>query len=78
MTPNICPSNSSDCNPLDNYVWGAVDRKTNKTQRDTKDKLKAKITAPLINLNKEIVRKACRRFQCHREAVIEANDDFFE
>ena len=32
--------------------------------------------AALTNLNKLIVGKACKRFQSHLEAVVEANGDF--
>ena len=45
---------------------------------NTKDKLKAKVMAVFTNLNKETVGKARKRLQSHLEAVVEANDDFFE
>ena len=76
--PNIWSPKFSGCNVLDYHVWGAVERKTNKTLFITKDELKAKITATLTNLMTETIEKACRRFQSLPEAMAEANGDFFE
>ena len=78
ITPNMWPPNSPDCNPLDYYVWGAVERETNKTPCNTQEELEARITAAFSNLNKEMVGKACKRFQSRLEAVVKANGNFFE
>lgn len=78
ITPDMWPPNSPDCNPLDYYVWGAVERETNKTPCKTKDELKARIMATFNNLNKETVQKSCSRFRSRLEAVVEANGDFIE
>ena len=75
---NMWPPNSLDCNPLDYYVWDAVERETNKTPCNTKDELTARIITTLINLNQDTVGKACNRFRSHLKAVVEANGDFFE
>ena len=63
---------------LDYYVWGTVERETNKTPCNAKDGLTARMTGAFTNLKKETVRKACRRFQSHLKTMIEANGDFFE
>ena len=52
-----------------------VEGETNKNLCNSKDELKEKIMAAFI---KKTVGKACRRFQSHLEAVVEANGDFFE
>ena len=74
---NIWLPNSPDCNHLYFYVLDVVERETNKTLCNTKDKLKARITALFTNLNKEIIGKSCRRFQSCLEAIVEANHNFF-
>ena len=59
-------------------MWGgAVERAIKKTLCTTKDELKAKITAAFTNLNKETVRKACRWFQSHLEAMVEGTPPGF-
>ena len=60
------------------YVWGTVERETNESSYNTKGELKARITVVFTNLNREIVRKAWRRFRSCLEAKTEANDEFFE
>ena len=77
ITPNMLSHNSSDCNPLNYYVRGAVEWETNKTPCCTKDELKAKIMAEFNNFNQETIRKACRTFQICLEAMVETNGDFF-
>ena len=42
-----------DCNPLDHYVCGTVERETNKTLSNTEDELKASITETFTYLNKK-------------------------
>ena len=78
ITPNIWPPNLPDWNPLDYYVWGEVEGETNKTLSNTLDKLKARTTAAIFNLNKETVGNACRKFRNRQEAVEEVNGDVFE
>ena len=63
VTPNTCLPNSLDFKLPDYHLLRTVERETNKTPCNTKDELKAKITATFTNFNKEAVRKACRRFQ---------------
>ncbi|QQP54616.1 Uncharacterized protein FKW44_007504 [Caligus rogercresseyi] len=40
-SPNIWPPNSPDCNPCDFYLWGAVERGTNRTACNAMAELKA-------------------------------------
>ena len=54
-----------------------VSKKTNKTPCNTKEELKAMITATFSNLNEERVGTAWRRFRSRLEAVFETNTDFF-
>uniref|UniRef100_A0A0L8IF21 Uncharacterized protein n=1 Tax=Octopus bimaculoides TaxID=37653 RepID=A0A0L8IF21_OCTBM len=69
ITPNIWPPNSPDCNSLHCYVWGAVERDTNKTPCNTKNELKARIMAAFTKLNTETVQKSWR-FQSRLEAIL--------
>ena len=76
--PNIYPSTSLHCDPLDYYVRGAVEGETNKTLYNTKDYLKAKIMATFTNLNQENIGKGCRKCWSRLAPVMEANSDFFK
>ena len=60
------------------FVSDTVERATMKTLCNTKDELKARIMADFTNLNKENVRKACRKFRSRLEAVVEANNNLVE
>ena len=76
--PDIWPPSSPDCNPLDFFVWGAVDRETNKSSCSTKNELKARITRAFGGLSRETVTKACGRFRRRLEAVVDAGGGFIE
>ena len=76
--PNIWLPKPLKGNLLDYSVRNANEQETHKTLSGTKDKLKARITAAFIDLNKESVGKACRRLRSRLEAAVEAKRDFFE
>ena len=78
ITPNLWPPSSPDLNPLDYYVWGVVERETNKHPHNTISSLKDAITTTMINMNKEHLIRACSRFRSRIESVIAANGDFIE
>jgi inhibitor of nuclear factor kappa-B kinase subunit alpha len=78
VTPNIWPPSSPDLNPLDYYVWGVVERETNKHAHNTKDSLKAAIGDIMANINKDHLINACSRFRSRIEAVIEVEGGFIE
>ena len=77
-SPNFWPPNSPDCNPMDYYVSGAVEKDTNFSACNTKAELVAKIKEVFEDLPRDTVRNACARFQSRREAVVEAEGGYFE
>ena len=60
------------------YEASTVVWETNKILCNTIDEMKATIMAASTNLNKENIRKTCRRFQSCLEAMVEANGNLFE
>ena len=78
VTPNIWPPSSPDLNPLDYYVWGVVERETNKHAHNTKDSLKAAIGDIMANINKNHLINARSRCRSRIEAVIEVEGGFIE
>ena len=76
--PNVWPPNSPDLNPMDYFVWGAVDRDTNRTSSNTKAELMAKIRSVFGALPCETVARACSRFRGRVETVIEAEGGYLE
>jgi len=76
ITPNMWPPSSPDLNPLDYYVWGVVERETNKHPHNTLDSLRAAITRVMTHMDEDHLIRACKRFRQRIEAVIAAERDF--
>ena len=72
------PPSSPDLNPLDYYVWGVVERETNKHPHNTLDSLRAVIARVMTHMDKAPLIRACKRFRQRIEAVIAAEGDFIE
>ncbi|XP_046868909.1 uncharacterized protein LOC124461437 [Drosophila willistoni] len=78
ITPNLWPPSSPDLNLLDYYVWGVVERETNKHPHNTISSLKTAINTVMVNMNKDHLIRACNRFRSRFEKVIAANGNFIE
>ncbi|UYV72942.1 hypothetical protein LAZ67_10001239, partial [Cordylochernes scorpioides] len=61
--PDIWPPNSPDCNPLDYYVWGVVERDVNKAPHTTIQSVKKAVHTVMTQMDKVIVAKACASFR---------------
>jgi len=68
--------NSSDLNPLDYYIWSAVERVTNKSQHPNVTSLTTIETA-FVDMDSATLR-ACERFRSRGEAIIQANGRYIE
>ncbi len=77
-SPNVWPPNSPDLNPMDYYVWGTVEKGSNRCASTTKSQLIERIKAAFEALPCENVKSACSRFRGRIEAVIDANGGYFE
>jgi len=71
------PSNSSDLNPLDYYVWSVVERVANKSRHPNVTSLRITIEATFADIHSAIQR-ACERFKSRIEAVIEVDGGYIE
>ncbi|QQP35015.1 Uncharacterized protein FKW44_023111 [Caligus rogercresseyi] len=69
-SPNIWPPNF--------YLWGAVERDTNRTACNTMAELKARITLCFKKLPRDQVRCACSRFRSRLKKVVEVRGAYFE
>ena len=78
ITPNMWPPSSPDLNPLDYYVWGVVERETNKHPHITPDSLRAAITRVMTHMDEDHLIRACKCFRQRIEAVIAAEGDFID
>ncbi|UYV80082.1 hypothetical protein LAZ67_18001632 [Cordylochernes scorpioides] len=67
--PDIWPPNSPDCNPLDYYVWGVVERDVNKAPHTTIQSVKKAVHTVMTQMDKVIVAKACASFRIRLETV---------
>ncbi|UYV81663.1 ADCY1 [Cordylochernes scorpioides] len=67
--PDIWPPNSPDCNPLDYYVWGVVERDVNKAPHTTIQSVKKAVHTVMTQMDKVIVAKACASFRTRLETV---------
>ena len=52
--------------------------KNRQSPHNTKDKMKAMITAAFTTLNKRVIGKACRRIRSYLGTIVKNNDNFFE
>ncbi|UYV77598.1 hypothetical protein LAZ67_15001667 [Cordylochernes scorpioides] len=67
--PDIWPPNSPDCNPLDYYVWGVVERDVNEAPHTTIQSVKKAVHTVMTQMDKVIVAKACASFRTRLETV---------
>ncbi|QQP38684.1 Transposable element tcb1 transposase [Caligus rogercresseyi] len=72
------PPSSPDPNPCDYYLWGVLERDTNKRAHNTVDSLKAVIIQAVTNLSREQVAHAVGRFRHRVEAVIVKGGSWIE
>jgi inhibitor of nuclear factor kappa-B kinase subunit alpha len=77
-SPDLWPPSSPDCNPLDYYVWGVVEREVNKSYHNTLHEVKIAITAVMQQLDKDVVAKSCHAFRSRLEAVVAAKGGHIE
>ena len=77
-SPDLWPPSSPDCNPLDFYVWGVVEREVNKVRHATLDDVKAAVSRVMGSLDKNTVAKACASFRGRLEAVVAADGGCIE
>lgn len=70
---DMWPPNSPDLNPLDFYVWGELEARTNKQRHPNTDSLRLAIQLACRRLSKASLKKACKSFRSRLEAVV-AND----
>lgn len=78
VTPNIWPPSSPDLNPLDYYVWGVIERDTNKKPHNTKESLKTAVRTAMAEMNSDQLIRACSRFRGRIEVIIAADGGFIE
>jgi len=72
------PPNSPDLNPLDFYVWGVVERVTNKSRHPNVASLRAAIEAAFTDMDRDALKCACALFRPRMEAVIQASGGYIE
>ncbi|UYV75622.1 hypothetical protein LAZ67_13000780 [Cordylochernes scorpioides] len=76
--PDIWPPNSPDCNPLDYYVWGVVERDVNKAPHTTIQSVKKAVHTVMTQMDKVIIAKACASFRTRLETVVANNGNYIE
>ena len=74
----VWPPSSPDCNPLDYYLWGVLEKDINRRPYNTMDELKTAIIAAMAAVPREDVIRACKRFRGRLEDVIQAKGNFIE
>ncbi|CAK9808590.1 Transposable element Tcb1 transposase [Anthophora quadrimaculata] len=72
------PPNSPDLNPLDYYVWGVIERQTNKCRHPNVNSLRAAIESEFATIKHDQLKSACSRFRARIEQVIEAEGGYIE
>ena len=77
-SPNVWPPNSPDLNPMDYYLWDAVEKDAYRRASTTKAQLIYRIMAVFETLPRESVTSACSWFRGRMEALVDANGGYFE
>ena len=62
-TKEFWPLNSMDLNPLDYFVWGEVERVSNKNAHHSREVLKRTIQETMEVMDGAVVKRACGRFR---------------
>ncbi|QQP41715.1 Transposable element tcb1 transposase [Caligus rogercresseyi] len=78
LVKGVLAPSSPDLNPCDYYLWGVLERDTNKRAHNTVDSLKAAIIQAVANLSREQVAHAVGRFRHRVEAVIVKGGSWIE
>ena len=77
-TKDMWPPNSPDLNPMDYYVWGAVQAKVNDHPLGGRVALQEKIRQVMRQMEEEEVARACSRFRPRLEGIIQAGGGYIE
>ena len=79
-TQKWCKENPSspDCNPLDYYVWGDLERDVNRGPHNKRASLMQGIVWIMESLESAPLVRALKRFQTRLEKVVAAGGDFIE
>ncbi|QQP54834.1 Uncharacterized protein FKW44_007801 [Caligus rogercresseyi] len=78
LVKGVLAPSSPDLNPCDYYLWGVLERDTNKRAHNTVDSLKAAIIQAVANLSRDQVAHAVGRFRHRVEAVIVKGGSWIE
>jgi hypothetical protein len=65
-------------NPLDYFVWSAVEKKACAVYHSNVDALKASVEKEWNNLSAATLKKVCKKFRSRLEACIAAEGGIFE
>ena len=74
----VWPPSSPDCNPLDFFMWGVLEKDINRRPYKTMGELKTAIAAAMAAVARYDVIRACKLFRRRLEDVIEAKGNFIE
>ena len=77
-SPDLWPPSSPDCNPLDYFVWGVLEREVNRSPHNSKDSLKAAIRDAVDGIDRDAVVRACSSFRSRLEGVVAAHGGHIE
>ena len=75
---HLWPPCSPDCNLLDFFVWGVIERGVDKVPHHKTDSLKAPIVEALANLNKGSLIRVCGSFRARLERIMDSKGDHIE
>ena len=77
-TKEFWPPNSPDLNPLDYFVWGEVERVSNKNAHHSREALKPTFQETMEAMDRAVVKLARGRFRSRQERMLAAQGGFIE
>ena len=77
-SPDLWPPNSPDLNPLDHFIWGVLETKTNNRFHPNMESIRQSVIEEFSLLERDLVIKACKVFRTRIEQAIAANGGYIE
>ena len=78
MIMSVPTCGSPDINQMEYYVWGVVERDSNRQPHNTVGALRAAVVDAMANIPKTHLITACRRFRQRVEDIIVADGGFIK
>ena len=75
---DMWPPSSPDLNPMDYFVWGYFEGRTNRRAHNTKQSLITSIKKEMASMDRDMLKRACASFRGRVQKVLDVEGEYFE